>query len=113
MSGAGDYRRILQNGLENRLGSELAFRLWLEEREIVEFTPVREEVLGLEFLEAAGSFGRGTQWPSAGEILASLKEDGVDWSQAIHGRLDQAESEWPSVAESHRALLDRINRVWE
>jgi hypothetical protein len=108
-----DYLSQMNRNLHRVFGSSVWFGGWLDSKEQSGFAPADEDALGRDMLLGGAGAGHGQQVAIlTGEILAKLKREGVDWGRAIRHGFEKAESEWPAVAESHRAVLGRIKKVW-
>jgi hypothetical protein len=110
-----DFEAQLTQGLDRCFGSEEGFDRFLGSKEREGFMPLKIEALGREVLDPPAGFvpERGAQGFSPDEVMSGLRRQSVDWGRAIREGLEQAESKWPTVVESHRAVLDRIKKVWK
>ena len=113
MSNVNEYRLRINFQLSLIFGSQESFRSWLGKKEQSGFAPVDEHALGRDMLLGGVNRGLGDLQILTGEGLARLRQGGTNWSRTIRENFEKAESEWPTVAEPHRALLDRIRKVWK
>ena len=115
MPGLDDFEWQLERNLQRCFGSQEKFGHWLSQLDLVGFAPINEESMGREVMSSIGGAApaHGARMPSSDEVMAGLRQQGVGWSEAIRRNLERAESEWPSVADSHSAVLDRIRKAWK
>jgi hypothetical protein len=73
---------------------------------------ITDDMVLTKVLSSAQLASTGVKLASASEVLASLKEQGIDWGKAILDRLCEAESNFPDLGSEHSVIIGRIKKAF-
>jgi hypothetical protein len=113
MATGGEIKTQFEDALKRTFGNEVRFQQFIFA--VVALGPMVEidsEMVLTKVLSSAQLASAGVKLASASEVLASLKEQGIDWGKAVIDRLTAAEDKWPEMKEEHSVIIGRIKKAF-
>jgi hypothetical protein len=113
MATSGEMKTQFEDALKRTFGNEVRFQQFIFA--MVAYGPmvdITDDMVLTKVLSSAQLASTGVKLASASEVLASLKEQGVNWGKAIVDRLCEAEDKWPEMKAEHSVIIGRIKKAF-